>query len=169
MTIDQLKEKLATGLAACESVEAKLKFAAEGLAQIFSVRNHEVVLFSVNQKKHEITFVWPLSMAKIGHIPLNAINSLVAKTANEQKSYLDNAFAGSRHLFIFEHMLAEKNERIPVQKIMSAPIIGADGVTVGVVQISRKATSPVEAGDDFTEGSLAALESLAVVLLPCLA
>lgn len=167
MTIDQLKEKLADGIAAQATVAEKLKFAVEGLSTVFGVRQHEVGLFSVSQKKHEITFVWPLSMSKIGHIPLNAVNSLVAKTANEQKSYLDNAFAGSRHLFIFEHMLAEKSERIPVQKIISVPIT-ADGTVVGVVQITRKAASPVEAGDDFTQGNLSALEALATILSPCI-
>lgn len=166
MTIDQVKEKLAAGIAAQATAADKLKYAAEGLAAVFGVRQHEVGLFSVSQKKHEITFVWPLSMAKIGHIPLNAVNSLVAKTANEQKSYLDNAFAGSRHLFIFEHMLAEKSERIPVQKILSVPITAA-GIVVGVVQITRKAASPVEAGEDFTQGNLAVLEALATTLAPC--
>lgn len=166
MTIDQVKEKLAAEIAAKATSAEKLKVAAELLATVFGVRQHEVGLFSVNQKKHEITFVWPLSMSKVGHIPLNAVNSLVAKTANEHKSYLDNAFAGSRHLFIFEHMLAEKSERIPVQKIISVPITAA-GAVVGVVQITRKASSPVEAGDDFTQSNLSVLEALATILPPC--
>lgn len=166
MTIDQVKEKLAAGIASKATSAEKLKVAAEMLAAVFGVREHEVGLFSVSQKKHEISFVWPLSMSKVGHIPLNAVNSLVAKTANEQKAHLDNSFAGSRHLFIFEHMLAEKNERIPVQKIMSVPIAVA-GTVVGVVQITRKAASPVESGEDFTPGNLSALEALATTLSPC--
>ena len=164
MTLDQFKEKFVAEITAKPDAAARLKCAAEGLAKAFAVKSHEVGLFAVNPKKHEINFVWPLSMSKVGHIPLNAINSLVAKTANERKSYLDNAFAGSRHLFIFEHMLAEKSERIPVQKIMSSPIINGDGVVTGVVQITRKASSAVEAGADFTPENLAVLEAIAAVL-----
>src|SRR6266487_5524146 len=106
MTTGQLEEKLKDGAASIIDPAERLRFAAEELALFFAVRTHEVGIFKANPKNHEIVFIWPQGMTSYGHIPLNAINSLVAKTANDRVATLDNSFAGSRHLFIFEHMLA---------------------------------------------------------------
>jgi GAF domain-containing protein len=163
MTTGQLEEKLKSGTITITDPEERLRFAAEELALFFSVRTHEIGIFRVNSNKHEIVFVWPQGMAGYGHIPLNAVNSLVAKTANDRSSTLDNSFAGSRHLFMFEHMLAEKSERIPLQKIMSAPIINGEEV-LGVLQISRKAPTLTEAGADFTSVDLDDLKAITTMI-----
>jgi len=163
MTTGQLEENLKNGAASTIDPAERLRFVAEELAHFFAVRTHEVGIFRVNPKKHEIVFIWLQGMTSYGHIPLNAINSLVAKTANDRAATLDNSFAGSRHLFIFEHMLAEKSERIPLQKIMSAPILNGDEV-LGVLQISRKAPSLTEAGADFTTRDLDALNAISTMI-----
>jgi hypothetical protein len=64
---------------------------------------------------------------------------------------------------MFEHMLADKTERITAQKVMSVPIVIDDTVS-GVIQVVRKGASPVEAGDDFTQQNLADLERIAKIL-----
>jgi hypothetical protein len=51
-----------------------------------------------------------------------------------------------------------------IQKIMSAPILEGQRVH-GVVQISRKGRSPVDAGPDFTQKDLGTLTSLSPFLL----
>jgi len=163
MTTGQLEEKLKNGAASIIDPAERLRFAAEELALFFAVRTHEIGIFRVNPNKHEIVFLWPQGMTGYGHIPLNAINSLVAKTANDRAATLDNLFAGSRHLFIFEHMLAEKSDRIPLQKIMSAPIIDGDEVW-GVLQISRKAPSLTEAGADFTSRDIEDLKAITTMI-----
>jgi GAF domain-containing protein len=163
MTTGQLEEKLKNSAASIIDPAERLRFAAEELALFFAVRTHEVGIFRVNPKKHEIVFIWPQGMTSYGHIPLNAVNSLVSKTANDRAATLDNSFAGSRHLFIFEHMLAEKSDRIPLQKIMSAPISNGDEVW-GVLQISRKAPSLAEAGADFTPADLEALNAISTMI-----
>lgn len=163
MSFDIFFEGLKSCLAAVTVPADRLRVVAEEVAAFFGVRPHEIGLFSVDAKRHEITFRWPLSMAKVGHIPLNAVNSLVAKTANDRTATLDNSFARTRHLFMFEHMLADKTERITAQKVMSVPIIIDDTVS-GVIQVVRKGASPVEAGDDFTQQNLVDLERVAKIL-----
>jgi hypothetical protein len=163
MSFDIFFEGLKSCLAAVTVPADRLRVVAEEVAAFFAVRPHEIGLFSVDAKRHEITFRWPLSMAKVGHIPLNAVNSLVAKTANDRTATLDNCFARTRHLFMFEHMLADKTERITAQKVMSVPIVIDDTVS-GVIQVVRKGASPAEAGDDFTQQNLADLERIAKIL-----
>lgn len=163
MSIEKFIEDLRNRLDAAGDQSMRLKTAATGIAGYFELRDHEVGIFSVNRKKHEITFLWPLGMATVGHIPLNAINSLVAKTANDVVTTLDNSFANSRHLFIFEFMLVEKSDRIPIQKIMSVPVT-VDGEAKAVIQVVRKGKSLPEAGADFTEQQLADLVKIAALI-----
>ncbi len=161
--INSFIESLKVRCEALQGSEELLKTIATDIAGFFSLRAHEVGIFSVNRKKHEIAFLWPQGMTNAGHIPLNAVNSLVARTANELVTTLDNSFAKSRHLYIFEFMLAEKSDRIPIQKIMSVPVI-ADGTAKAVLQVVRKGTSLAEAGDDFSEQNLADLVKIASLL-----
>jgi hypothetical protein len=163
MPIDSFIIKLKSRLDSVADPGEKNRVIADEVAGFFSIRSHEVGLFSVNHKKHEISFLLPAGMASKGHIPLNAVNSLVAKTANTLVPAIDNAFATTRHLFMFEHMLSEKSDRISVQKIMSVPIV-AEGVAKGVIQVGRKGVSPVEAGEDFTAHELADLVKIAELL-----
>lgn len=163
MQVDSFIQNLRSHLDEVVEPGARLKVIADDVAAFYSLRSHEIGLFSVNHKKHEISFMLPEGMAKTGHIPLNAVNSLVARTANELVPSLDNSFVKTRHLFMFEHMLSEKSDRITVQKIMSVPIIAA-GASKGVIQVGRKGASLTEAGADFTEQNLADLVKIAAVI-----
>lgn len=162
MNVDSFLQDLKVSLDAVNSADELLESIATGVAGFFSVRDHEVGVFAVNHKKYEIAFLWPRGMTS-GHIPLKAMNSLVAKTANELVTTLDNSFAKSRHLFIFEFMLAEKSDRIPIQKIMSVPVI-ANGEAKAVIQVVRKGAAIADAGEDFTDGDLSALVKIADLL-----
>ena len=42
----------------------------------------------------------------------------------------------------------------PIQKLISAPILGDGGMVLGVIQVCRKGMTPGVAGPDFTEDEL---------------
>ncbi len=162
MTVEEFCTELAARLAAAREPAARLELAAREIGEFFGVQPHEVAFFTVDARQNTILFRWPQSLAAAAHIPLRAVNSLVAKTANKRRSTIDNAFAASRHLFMFEHLLADKEERVPMQKVMSVPVVTGDAVQ-GVIQVTRKGATPEEAGADFTPGDLAALEWIAAI------
>lgn len=164
MQVESFIQQLKHDLDKFSDKRMRLKAIAEDVASFFSLRNHEIGLFSVNHKRQEISFLLPEGMAKKGTIPLTATNSLVVKTANDLVPYFDNYFARSRHLFMFEHMLTEKSSRIPVQKIMSVPIISG-GIAQGVIQVAKKGESVIDAGADFTEQNLGDLVKIANILV----
>jgi GAF domain-containing protein len=56
------------------------------------------------------------------------------------------------------------SQQMPIQKIMSVPIIASDGHVAGVVQVSRKGLDPTLAGNDFTSDDLKLLEKAAQIL-----
>jgi len=85
-----------------------------------------------------------------------------------------NNFAQMRHASVFESVPVEsktrtgKSERkaMPVQKVMSVPVIGAAGV-MGVIQISRKGSTLRAAGADFYSSELSRLSAAASALAKC--
>ncbi len=141
------------------SPEGRIPLAVKMLGKVFKVPVDDVAVFLVASEEEILKFAWPKKLQSSGIIPLNAKRSLVAKTLREQRGYLDNRFAQAAHGVVFEAFSGDN----PVQKILSAPMV-IDGVSKGVVQISRKAQEHKDAGADFSQGELAALEKIAVII-----
>jgi hypothetical protein len=76
---------------------------------------------------------------------------------------LNNTFVSTPHLFIFEHFLSDKAERVPIQKIMSVPVFD-NGLLKGVVQVTRKGVSREDAGPDFSSDNLKDLATIVKVV-----
>lgn len=159
MTVEECCQRIGKRVAAGEGVAA----VAEEIAALFGVESHEVAFFAVNAEKRSIAFRWPQTLSSGATIPLKAFDSLVARTANERHSFLDNDFSSTRHLKVLEHLLTEKADRIPVQKIMSVPVLSGESAC-GVVQVSRKGATRDVAGPDFTPEQLRDLETIAAAL-----
>lgn len=164
MTVEEFCTDLNARLVALPSREAKLETAAKSLWQVFSVKTDEVAIYSLDKRFDSLQFLWPKKLQSAGSVPLTAHNSLVALTARERKCYLDNSFATTAHLFIFERFRLDLSGGVPIQKIMSAPMIAGDDV-VGVVQVSRKGESRESSGEDFTPANLALLSRLAAIIV----
>lgn len=133
--------------------------AVKMLSKAFRVPAGDIAVFLVAPQEEILKFAWPQKLQSSGSIPLNAKRSLVAKTLREQRGYLDNRFAQAPHGVVFEAFSGDS----PVQKILSAPMV-IDGVAKGVVQVSRKAPEHKDAGADFSQGELAALEKIAAII-----
>ena len=82
---------------------------------------------------------------------------------------MSNAFMQVRHASLFEavRLTTEEDKRMeqmPIQKIMSVPVTGENGSTIGVVQVSRKGLDASLAGPDFSSADLKLLEKAATIL-----
>jgi len=143
--------------------ELRLELAAREIAAFFAVEPHEVGLFQVDSSGRTATFRWPPHSGNAIHIPLKTfISSLVSETAKERRGLVDNHFVKTPHLHMFEHGLTERDQRLPVQRIMSVPVADADGTLRWILQLSRKGQTQEESGPAFTEQDLQALERVAV-------
>lgn len=145
----------------------RVQIAAETLSSAFDVSSDEVALFALDKRLEVLRFLWPERLRASGTIPLSSKGSLVARTAHENRAYLDNHFAKTAHSFIFE-FVPEKSGKsatcLPIQKILSVPWLDAQGTLKGVIQISRKGPQPTEAGPDFSKEDLLALQRMAEVV-----
>src|SRR5579859_4197049 len=117
------------------------------LAKAFSVQLDEVALLVLTRSS--LNFVYPAKLKQVGSIPLNNTNSVAARTANTKRAEALNNFSSTKHASVFEAVKLNSAKPPLIQKMMSAPVIGQAGV-VGVIQISRKGSTPQDAGADFT-------------------
>ena len=133
----ELAARLSTG-----TPEQKTEILATHLAKFFEVETHEVGLFKVDNTGRFLDFVWPKH--RLAHdikIPIKSFyTSLVSKTARDKEGSIDNTFATSKHLKMFELALEDREHCIPMQKVMTVPVFDGDKL-LWVIQVSRKGGS----------------------------
>ncbi len=142
--------------ASCSAVEL-----CSELAKIFQVRPTEVAL--LRTEGQDLRFIFPQELQLAGTIPLSS-SAIAAQTAVSRLPELFNTFASVPHHNVFEsiRLNAEPADTpLPIQKLMSAPILSEWNETLGVIQISRKGLTPGSAGPDFTRDDLDTLEGAA--------
>ncbi len=141
---------------------------AEQIAQGFDVRHDEVAILVLDRQGRALSFLLPEKLRQIGSIPMTSTTALAVRTARERRPEVINNFSTVRHATVFEAVpLVEATAGLPIQKIMSAPVV-ADGKVVGVIQVSRKGASTRTAGEDFTPKDLNELKAVGGALGPCL-
>ncbi|MBI4460382.1 MAG: GAF domain-containing protein [Acidobacteria bacterium] len=142
---------------------------AQQVAKVFSVRADEVAILQLSDNASILRFVYPSKLQKVGSIPMTTTNSLAVRTVREKRPEMINNFPAQKHPTVFEAVTLDPaaQEKQPIQKIMSAPLL-ADGKPIGVVQISRKGKSPTTVGADFSIRDLTTLISTAGLLARCL-
>jgi GAF domain len=135
----------------------------DAIAKIFEVRSTEVGLLLVDGEF--LKFLFPVELQAAGVIPLSS-SAVAARSAAAKQAVLFNRFPHVPHHTVFEQIklndakpLAELPD--PIQKLMSAPVMGEDGLVMGVLQVSRKGMTPGIAGADFTGADLRLLERVA--------
>jgi len=137
------------------------------LAQILGVRRSEVALLRLD--KGSLRFIFPPELRSAGVLPLTG-TAVAARTAATRTPLLSNTFMRVKHVSLFEAVklgAAEEDrsqEQMPIQKIMSVPVVSSGGSVMGVVQVSRKGLDASLAGADFANADLRQLEQAAEIL-----
>jgi hypothetical protein len=121
-------------------------------------------------EKRSLRFIYPAELRSAGELPLTG-SAVAARTAATRAPLMSNTFMRVKHVSLFEavRLTGEEEddksmEQMPIQKIMSVPVISADGDVLGVVQVSRKGLDASLAGPDFSGDDLKLLEKAATVL-----
>ena len=161
MRLEQICEKLEALLGARQAGADKVEASVDALCRIFGVKQTEVAIFALDRDLDSFSFIWPAEMRKSGSIPLSADRSLIATTARERQGKVNNSFASTPHLFVFESFGKDKSG--PIQRIMSAPMLKGEEL-VGVLQVCRKGADADAALKNFTDPELKALCGIANVI-----
>jgi hypothetical protein len=137
------------------------------LAKIFQVQQTEVAILRLDRGL--LQFIYPDELRTVGSIPISS-SSIAAHTAISKKSEIFNNFARVKHASIFETIKlgssegVDTSEPLPIQKLMSAPVVDENAKVLGVIQISRKGSEASYAGADFSREDLHELELAAGIL-----
>jgi len=132
------------------------------LGGYFAVEADEISLFLLDKDRNMLVFTWPRGVKIMGNIPIDAGNCLVARTASTRETSIDNRFASTPHLFIYEHFVSGRPGSLPIQKIMSVPVVSGNELK-GVIQVGRKGVDLESAGADFSEKNLEDLSAFAAL------
>jgi hypothetical protein len=154
-------ERLAEALEgeSAEPVEIPLCAVAEKIAKSLGVQTDEVAILGVSTRWRHLHFLVPQALKNVGFIPMSSTSALAARTARESRPEITNNFSTVRHATVFEGVKAATTTGESIQKIISAPIL-CDGKVVGVMQISRKGATAMEAGADFSSEDLGKVQAL---------
>jgi len=126
---------------------------AERIAKNLNVKTDEVAILAISERQRSLQFLVPPALRNVGSIPLSSTSALAARTVRDSRPDIVNNFAAMRHASVFEGVKGEALNPTAIQKIISAPILH-EGKVIGVIQISRKGVSAVEAGPDFSADDL---------------
>ena len=140
--------------------------ACKELSGLFKIGLDEIALYKLEQGL--LKFLFPAELKTAGSIPLSSSSAVSAHTATSKKAELFNNFARVKHASVFESMKTglkqeKQSDHLPIQKLISAPVLDSDGDVVGVIQICRKGTD-LSCGPDFSLEDLRRLELAAKVL-----
>lgn len=164
MTVDDFCQHLSRILTPIDS-PLLVELTAREIAAFFDLAPHEIGIFLVDANGRTASFSWPPHSGSAINIPLKSfVTSLVSATARERRGIIDNNFARTPHLHMFEHGLTEKEQRLPMQRVMSVPVASPDGTLRWIIQVSRKGKTMDEAGPPFAESELKDLERIVEVL-----
>lgn len=166
MKISEFCGKLDALLASRPLGGERYETASQALRQVFNLQADEVAILLADLEHEVLRFVWPAKLQKSGTIPISSRDSLAARTYRENKAVANNRFAAIYHASIFEQvkLAPDATERPqPIQKILSAPLHGADSAPTGVIQVSRKGADG-NAVADFTREDLASLIEISKIL-----
>lgn len=146
------------------------RMAAE-LAAVFSVQHDEVGILRL--EKDSLVFVHPAHLENVGRIPLNTSGAMAVRTFNSKRGEISNNFAQTRHTTFFEMISAGKRVAAPkgkekqiIQKMISCPVV-CEEKSVGVIQLCRKGSNPLDAGPDFSALDLQKLLGIANTVAVC--
>jgi hypothetical protein len=155
LSLDHLASKNTTTEQACAEI-----------SKLFKVGKSETALYRL--ERGFLNFLVPAGLKVAGTIPLSSSSAVSARTATSKKAELFNNFSKVKHAGVFEQVkLAptdeQRIEQLPIQKLISAPILDEDGDVLGVIQVCRKGLDQ-NCGPDFSLEDLQRLEQAARVL-----
>jgi len=148
------------------SMEATPSEFCSELSKTFRVRSSEVALLRLEGGM--LKFLFPEELKTAGAIPLSSSSAIAAHTAISKKLELFNNFPRVKHASIFETVkLTQQSEQpdpLTIQKLISGPVLDAEGKVLGVLQVCRKGFDLLSAGPDFSLDDLQQLERVTKAL-----
>ena len=125
------------------------KFYIENLG----LNEDEVAILLADKDKEVLSFAAPQYLVNSGLIPISSSDAFASIVYKLDKKAIDNNFNQQKHLNLFEFIKTPENKIKQIWKML-ATTIKAEGERLGVIELSRKGETIIEAGEDFTQNDL---------------
>jgi hypothetical protein len=126
---------------------------------------YEVAIFLANKEKTILSFACPEYLVNSGMIPISSTEAQTSTIFRSGRTIIDNKFQQQRHMGIFEIIRTPEGSYLPLFKMMGTSIIFEEEI-LGVIEISRRAKTEDDAGEDFTPNNAVFLEKTIKILAP---
>src|SRR5260370_24700882 len=125
------RERIANALGTEEAGATQISLAtvAEKIARNLGVKKDEVAILAVSTRWRHLHFLVPEALKNVGFVPLSSNSALSARTARESRPEIENNFAATRHVTVFDSVKVA-DAAGAIQKMISAPIL-LDGKEIG--------------------------------------
>lgn len=130
-----------------------------------NVKEEEISILIVNDEKVILSFVCPKFLVDSGMIPVSSDDAIASRIFKTGRPLLENNLQAQKHLSIFEMIPTPDNKIKPIWKMIGA-LIYLNDEKLGVIEISKRAVTFSEAGEDFTSKDLDFLEKSMYKLAP---
>jgi hypothetical protein len=140
----------------------------KSVSQAFGCKTDEVAILLLTHDERHLRFVAPRKFSELGSIPVTKRDSIATNVLNRRSGEIINNVPMVKHVSFFESVKIRDKPSGPIQKMVSTPLL-VQKHPIGVVQISRKGSSPSEAGPDFTPHDLRRAQEIFDVIAPLLA
>jgi hypothetical protein len=148
-----------------EAFETVIKEIEKYYKENLRLDDYEVAIFLADEEKTVLSFACPGYLVNAGMIPVSSTEAYSASIYRSGRSIIENNFQQQKHLGIFEIIRTPEGKILPIWKMIGAAI-EVEKERVGVIEISRRAVSFEDAGEDFAEKDLLFLEKTAKILAP---
>ena len=134
---------------------------AVSIAQAFSVEEDEVAILLLRGRRRMLRFAYPLVhyVERTNMFPV-AATSIAGDVLRARRGRVDNDVPHIEHLDVYERIRVKENRPLEIQKMVSTPLLIPQGQPLGVMQVSRKGRSSLEAGPNFSPVDLLKLNDL---------
>ncbi len=130
-----------------------------------NVKEEEVSILIVNDEKAILLFVCPTFLVDSGMIPVSSDDAIASRIFKTGRPLLENNLQAQRHLSVFEIIPTPDNKIKPIWKMIGA-LIYVNDEKLGVIEISKRAVTFPEVGEDFTSKEVEFLEKSIYKLAP---
>ena len=124
----------------------------------FELENDEVAILLSDKDNMVMSFAYPEHLVNAGMIPVSSPDAFAARVFKMNRGMIENNFNQMKHLHLFEYIKGPGDKIRKIWKMMST-ILRSGDVKFGIIELSRKAASMHESGEDFSPENLEFLES----------
>ena len=133
----------------------------------FFLEDYEVAIFLTNTEKTVLSFACPKYLVNSGMIPITSTEAYSASIYRNARGLIENNLQQQKHLGIFE-IIRTPDDHVKLLWKMMGTVIAVGQEKFGVIEISRRSVSQMDAGEDFNEGDLRFLEDTIKKIAPYL-